>query len=79
MTNITDIRQGNTQAAADLIASFPGADAKFNRKQMIKELPDILETALGMILDDLDASPGRTTSGAIGCRIIAACICRLKD
>lgn len=41
-------------------------------------LPVLMTGALDLILEDFEAKPGMTTSSAIGCRIIAACIDRLQ-
>lgn len=76
MTNITDIRPRNPEAARDLINSIP--PGKVKRKQLAKDLPDILEAALTFLLEDIDAGPGQSTSSAVGCRIVAACIARLR-
>jgi len=78
MTTITNLHQGNPDAAKHLIESVPVATVAFDRDVMIHGLPDILESALAMLLDDIDTRPGKTTSGAVGCRIIAACVSRLR-
>jgi hypothetical protein len=80
MTIITPIRRTNPEGAATFLADIPD-DAKFDRKRFRKsrDLPEILEFALALILKDLDASPGEANPGAVGCRLLAYCVRRLKD
>lgn len=44
----------------------------------ITRLHDILEAALDLILEDFEAKPGMTASSAVGCRILATAIDRLR-
>lgn len=56
---------------------MPEPTEKYSRKRMLKALPDALEVALGLLLEEVDMD--RPSSSAIACRIIAAAITRLKD
>ena len=76
MSNVTDIRPFDIEAARELVNSIP--PGKVKRKELVKDLPDILETALGLLLEEVDARRGQGTPGAVGCRIVAACISRLR-
>lgn len=76
--NITDLHTRNPSARERLMARVPAAPADFDRVAMLAGLPDFLEAALDLILADIDALPGMTDSSAVGCRILAACIDRLR-
>ena len=79
MTTVTHLRPGNSEAREQLMARVPEAPEDFDRAAMIEQLPMILTGALDLILEDFEAKPGMTTSSAVGCRIIAACIDRLQS
>lgn len=66
-------------AAARLIASVPKFEdgQGINHANLIKELPWILESALDLLLEDVDIDT--QAHSASGCRIIAACISRLSQ
>lgn len=76
--NITRLHDINPEARERLMERIPEAPADFDRTAMIDDLPDILEAALDLILDEIEAMPGQSHSGAIGCRIIATCVDRLR-
>ena len=78
MSTITRLHDINPEARERLLARIPEAPADFDKSTMLDELPDILEAALDFILDDIEVLPGMTTHSAIGCRIIAATISRLR-
>ena len=77
MSTIRALHPRDPDAATALVASFQPHQVK--RKALLHDLPSILETALQLLLIDIDASPGQTASGAVGCRIIAACVRQLTD
>lgn len=79
MTPIIPIRRTNPAAADDFLSDIAAPERKFSRKRFRQDLPDILQTALALILKDLDVAPGQATSGAVGCRLLAYCVARLKD
>lgn len=79
MTTITPIRRTDPQAAAVFLDDIAAPERKFSRKRFRKDLPDILQTALALVLKDLDVTPSQATSGAVGCRLLAYCVARLKD
>ena len=79
MTTITPLRRTNPQAAEVFLDDIAPPERKFSRKRFKRDLPNTLEMALALILKDLDVSPGQATSGAVGCRLLAYCVARLKD
>ena len=78
MTTITRLHSINPDARERLMERIPEAPEDFDRAAMIDDLPMILETALDLILDEIEALPGQSHSGAIGCRILATAIDRLR-
>lgn len=76
MTTPTPLHRTNPEAAADLLAAVAPPAAHWTRKQFKKDLPTLLEVALEFLLADIDATS--QASSAIGCRLLAACITRLK-
>ena len=79
MNTATDLHLSSFEQARLLIARTPPPVKRIKRKQFERDLPDMLETALGLLLDEIDVQPGQANSGAIGCRLLAACIARLRD
>jgi hypothetical protein len=75
---ITRLHNINPEAREQLMGRVPEAPEDFDRDAMLDDLPMILESALDLILEDFDALPGMTTSSAIGCRILAVAIDRLR-
>ena len=65
----------NADAADRLVASFPPGIV--DRDQLFELMPWVLECALRLLLDDIDADTG--SSSAQGARIIAGCIARLSE
>lgn len=78
MTTITRLHSINPEAREQLMGRVPEAPEDFDRAAMIDDLPDILEAALDLILEDFEAKPGMTASSAVGCRILAMAIDRLR-
>lgn len=79
MTNITHLHPRDSETARRLIAEVPPPIRELKRKQLVRDLPRVLEMALEMILDDFDVDRYSDTSAAVGCRLLAACVARLKD
>jgi hypothetical protein len=75
--NIIPLRPENPEAAALLLALASPIPMPRGRKRFVKDLPDILEIVLRMLLADVDAS--RATSATTGCRVLASCIAQLKN
>lgn len=71
MTNIRHLHPGNPAAVQALVSSFPGI--KFKRKALTRDLPFVLESVLGMLLE-----PDDPRAYGTACRILAATIARLK-
>lgn len=68
---------GISSAAQCLIDSVPAGQVDL--EALYRDLPEFLRAALELLLEEIDASPGRASSGAVGCRILAATIARLTD
>jgi hypothetical protein len=78
MSNVTDLHARNSEARNQLLNRVPEPLADFDRDRMIADLPMILDAALDLILEDIVAAPGQTHSAAVGCRILAVTIDRLR-